>query len=87
MWRDFDCPICGGRETLKERFYFDSHGNGRVYWKCEACGAESDGFDADFVFLKVAEMLVSVRPRQGQMDEVRRDLRGGNYDDVNVKCH
>ena len=60
QWRDFDCPICSGKQTLKERFYFNSHGNGMIYWKCEKCRAESDSFES--FFINIAEMLVSVQP-------------------------
>jgi len=67
QFRDFDCPVCGGKQTLKERFWFDSHGDGKVYWECEKCGAESNSFDADFVFLKIAEMLMSVRPKEDEL--------------------
>lgn len=64
MWEDFDCPICGGKKSLKERFWVDRHGNVKVYWECEKCGAESDSFDENWTFLKITEMLLSVRLRK-----------------------
>jgi len=71
QFRDFDCPVCGGKQTLKERFWFNSHGDGMVYWECEKCGARSKSFDSYLVFLKFAEMLksVSVWPNKNKGEE------------------
>ena len=64
-WKDLDCPICGGEESLKEKFYFDSHGDAKIYWLCEKCGAESDSFDASHIScISIGEVLVSVQGKK-----------------------
>jgi len=62
-WRDFDCPICGGKNSLKEHFYFNSHGDGIIYWECEKCKAQSDHFDGSCRYIDTEKIITSVRSK------------------------